>query len=106
MMCASVAKTNAQPDILAPGHSILTAKADPKKFGECNGRSDPDMKESEAGGHGVRYATGTSMAAPVLSGTAASLRQYFAEGYCSSSSSSFFLNDGTMGRDEKVGRCC
>ena len=36
------------------------------------------------GGSGVKYTTGTSMAAPALAGAAAILRQYFQEGYCTS----------------------
>jgi len=58
-----------KPEILAPGYKILSAKARPSHAGECD--------DSE----GTMFAYGTSMAAPVVSGNAALVRQYFEEGW-------------------------
>lgn len=54
-----------KPDIVAPGYNIVSAYGNPKKNGQC---STHDM-------------AGTSMAAPVVAGNAALIRQYFREGY-------------------------
>lgn len=74
-----------KPDIVAPGHFVLAADANPDSTGECDGYGEPDVKQSERGGEGTHYITGTSMAAPVLAGAAAILRQYFEEGFCNAS---------------------
>jgi len=58
-----------KPEIVAPGYSILSANANPNREGECDNTG------------GVTYQAGTSMAAPVVSGTAALIRQYFEEGW-------------------------
>ncbi|KAL7554072.1 hypothetical protein ACHAWF_017502 [Thalassiosira exigua] len=79
-----------KPDVVAPGHFILAPRADPG-FGECDGDRHPDVKASSpVGGAGIKYTTGTSMAAPALAGAAIILRQYLAEGYC----------------DADTGECC
>ena len=54
-----------KPDIVAPGFMMRSAAARPGQQGECTTTSKG----------------GTSMAAPVVSGTAAKTRQYFREGY-------------------------
>ena len=56
-----------KPDLMAPGNKMLSAGARPNEQGEC----DDDLA----------YFAGTSMAAPVVSGTAAKIRQYFRQGY-------------------------
>lgn len=56
-----------KPDIAAPGVRILSAKADPSATGECETT-------------GTVFKTGTSMAAPVVAGAAALVRQYFMTG--------------------------
>lgn len=76
-----------KPDIVAPGYAILSAGARPNITGEC----DPTTGEFDTAflpyenmddpNTGLTYKAGTSMAAPVVSGSAAILRQYFAEGY-------------------------
>uniref|UniRef100_A0A7S2JW00 subtilisin n=1 Tax=Leptocylindrus danicus TaxID=163516 RepID=A0A7S2JW00_9STRA len=71
-----------KPDIVSPGHAILSAKSVPSQSGEC----EPDNASQlpNAGGsssYAVSYKSGTSMATPVASGTAALVRQYFTEGY-------------------------
>ena len=71
-----------KPDIVAPGHFILAAKAEPDKVGECDGNRNPNVKNNVTGGQGVKYTTGTSMASPALAGDGAIIRQYFEEGYC------------------------
>jgi len=71
-----------KPDIVAPGHFVLAANANPNMEGECDGNGEPDVKQSTENGVGTHYITGTSMASPVLAGAAAILRQYFEEGYC------------------------
>jgi len=58
-----------KPDLMAPGNKILSADARPNGQGECD--DDDDLV----------YKAGTSMATPVVSGTAAKIRQYFREGY-------------------------
>jgi hypothetical protein len=67
-----------KPDVLAPGKAILSAGALPDQVGECDPAHYPLPYGS---GAGVTSKEGTSMAAPVVSGTAALMRQYFAEGY-------------------------
>jgi subtilisin family serine protease len=75
-----------KPDIVAPGHFVLAVGADPGMVGECDGNSAPDVNDgTSAGDSGVKYTTGTSMAAPALAGGAAILRQYFEEAYCNPS---------------------
>ena len=67
-----------KPDLLAPGKAVLSAGAQPDEFGEC----DPGKVPSANGkSDGVLSLQGTSMATPVVSGTAAIIRQYFAQGY-------------------------
>ena len=71
-----------KPDIVGPGHFVLTANAVPNEVGECDGDYEPDVKLNRAGGKGVKYTTGTSMASPALAGGAAIIRQYFEDRYC------------------------
>eukprot|EP00984_Skeletonema_dohrnii_P009897 scaffold3809_cov91-Skeletonema_dohrnii-CCMP3373.AAC.4 len=56
-----------KPDLMAPGYWMRSAGARPDEQEEC----DSDLV----------YKAGTSMATPVVSGTAAKIRQYFREGY-------------------------
>jgi len=67
-----------KPDILAPGKAVLSAGALPDQKGECD---PPENPGANGKADGVLSIQGTSMATPVVSGTAAILRQYFAEGY-------------------------
>lgn len=71
-----------KPDIVAPGHFILAPNADPTRVGECDGSSTPNVQYSLSGGTGGRYVSGTSMSTPVVAGSAAIIRQYFEEGWC------------------------
>ncbi|EJK48925.1 hypothetical protein THAOC_32238, partial [Thalassiosira oceanica] len=71
-----------KPDLVAPGHFMLAPMARPDEAGECDGGAQPSVQAGFSGGDGVKYTTGTSMAAPALAGSAAILRQYFEEGYC------------------------
>lgn len=67
-----------KPDILAPGKAVMSAGALPSVAGEC----DPGKAPGPNGkGGGVLSLQGTSMATPVVSATAAIIRQYFQEGY-------------------------
>eukprot|EP00804_Cyclotella_cryptica_P001480 CCRYP_003711-RB/>CCRYP_003711-RB protein AED:0.06 eAED:0.06 QI:416/1/1/1/1/1/7/71/879 len=68
-----------KPDVLAPGHYILSAGAKPQVVGEC----DPMVGTVEPGGSedGLLSMEGTSMAAPAVAGAAAIVRQYFNQGY-------------------------
>merc|ERR1712232_676305 len=71
-----------KPDIVSPGHAILSAKSVPGQSGECEPDNANDLPS--AGGsssYAVSYKSGTSMATPVASGTAALVRQYFTDGY-------------------------
>ena len=58
-----------KPDIVAPGMYIESARAQPDSQGECDNTG------------GLIFKAGTSMAAPLIAGTAALVRQYFAEGW-------------------------
>jgi hypothetical protein len=58
-----------KPDVVAPGQFILSAKAMSDVVGECDDNG------------GLHFKKGTSMAAPIVSGTAALVRQYFVEGW-------------------------
>ena len=67
-----------KPDIIAPGHSVLSIKA------ESNGECDPDYRPEYMGpgnkDHaGLTFKSGTSMSCPVAVGAGALIRQYFRE---------------------------
>ncbi len=67
-----------KPDIVAVGKSVLSAGADPNVVGECDPSRIPGANQR---GGGLLSIQGTSMATPVVSGTAALVRQYFRDGY-------------------------
>lgn len=71
-----------KPDLIAPGHFIVAPNADPTRVGECDGSSIPNVQYSLSAGAGGRYVSGTSMSTPVVAGSAAIVRQYFKEGWC------------------------
>jgi len=68
-----------KPDIMAPGFWVLSAGAQPDQTGECDSDPLPDIDERGRGG--LTYRLGTSMATPVVSGSAAKIRQWFRDGY-------------------------
>jgi hypothetical protein len=67
-----------KPDIVAPGYTVMTARAKPG-YGEC----DPSQRLLPPSGalDGLAYRHGTSFAAPVVSGAAAMVTQYFQDGF-------------------------
>lgn len=67
-----------KPDIMAPGKAVLSAGALPNQVGECDPNKNPGANGRS---DGVVSMQGTSMATPVVSGTAAIIRQYFEQGY-------------------------
>ena len=58
-----------KPDVVAPGVFIESARARPDRQGECDGDG------------GLTFKAGTSMSTPIVSGTAAIIRQYFEQGW-------------------------
>eukprot|EP00977_Amphora_coffeiformis_P002808 scaffold528_cov165-Amphora_coffeaeformis.AAC.20 len=58
-----------KPEVVAPGMYIESARAQPDSKGECDNSG------------GLSFKAGTSMAAPLVSGSAALVRQYFEEGW-------------------------
>jgi len=86
-----------KPDVVAPGLSVLSARALPLQTGEC----DPSGITLMAGQaiDGVNYRYGTSFSAPAVTANAALIRQYFMEGFYptgSRSSSNVFLPSGQL----------
>ncbi len=67
-----------KPDIMAPGHYVLSAGAQPTETNECDSDPIPDPGQ---GSEGLMSMFGTSMAAPVVSASAAKIRQWFSDGY-------------------------
>jgi hypothetical protein len=68
-----------KPDIMAPGHYFLSAGAQFNQTNECDDPDNiPDPGKERAG---LASKAGTSMATPVVSASAAKIRQYFREGY-------------------------
>mmetsp|Transcript_11939 Transcript_11939/g.24051 ORF Transcript_11939/g.24051 Transcript_11939/m.24051 type:complete len:956 (+) Transcript_11939:25-2892(+) len=67
-----------KPDMVAVGKSVLSAGADPNVVGECDPSKIPGANSRS---EGLLSLQGTSMATPVVSGTAAIIRQYFRDGY-------------------------
>jgi len=60
-----------KPDVMAPGIFILSAEARSGQTGECD----------DTNPNGLLFNVGTSMSTPIVSGTAALVRQYFQEGF-------------------------
>ena len=67
-----------KPDIVAPGFNILSARALPDEFGECDPDTRPGLLQSK---EGLTFKAGTSMASPVVTGTTALVRQYLKSSY-------------------------
>jgi subtilisin family serine protease len=67
-----------KPDIVAVGKAVLSAGAKPDEVGECDPSKIPGPNSRDGG---LLSLQGTSMATPVVSGTAALIRQYFRDGY-------------------------
>jgi len=68
------------PDVVAPGKYVISAAARPNRPGSCDSsdRAAPGPGEDS---EGLFSQAGTSMAAPVVAGSAAIIRQYFEEGW-------------------------
>lgn len=72
-----------KPDVVAPGHRLLSADGRLGSTGTCDrdGLRPEDYLFQDDPSNGLRYASGTSMSAPVVAGMAAQVRQYFVDGY-------------------------
>ena len=81
-MLLSFTMSTQNQDLVAPGHFIVAPNADPTRFGECDSTT-PNVQYSLSSGNGGRYVSGTSMSSPTVAGSAAIVRQYFEEGWCS-----------------------
>lgn len=68
-----------KPEVIAPGYFIRSAESRPDKVGECD--------EPENDTDGIMYSAGTSMAAPIVAGSAALIREYFENGWFPSGTS-------------------
>ncbi len=66
-----------KPDLVAPGYAILSAANEQA----AGGVSGTDSTHSAARAGTVRVLAGTSMAAPLVAGMAAGVRQYFTSGF-------------------------
>jgi len=75
-----------KPDLVAPGHAILSSGARPSQVNECEGPSGSFPSAGGSSTYGIAYMSGTSMATPVTTGNAALVRQYFMDGYYPSGS--------------------
>ena len=67
------------PHVVAPGKYMLSAASRPDIVGECDATGN--VPSPGEGSGGLVSMAGTSMSAPVVSGMAALIRQYFEEGY-------------------------
>lgn len=67
-----------KPDVVAPGHSILSARSGSN--GECDPLDRPSFDPNNKEHAGLIFLSGTSMACPVVAGAGALVRQYFLDG--------------------------
>jgi len=73
-----------KPDIIAPGYSIISSGARPNMKGECDPESSQTFTSEALDSNptvGLSMKYGTSMSAPIATGAAALIRQYFEEGW-------------------------
>ena len=71
-----------KPDIVAPGHAIISSRSDghPYTF-QCDENEGPAGVPLATAQAALTWMSGTSMATPLASGSAALVRQYYREGY-------------------------
>ena len=77
----STADGRIKPDIVAPGHYVLSAGAQPSVTGECDPADGIYPRADDMIIDGVASMHGTSMATPAVAGTLAMIRQYFKNGF-------------------------
>jgi len=77
----STADGRIKPDIVAPGHYVLSADAQPSVTGECDPTNGIYPRADNIIIDRITLMHGTSIATPTMAGTLAMIRQYFKDSF-------------------------